>query len=259
MLLARGQRERAGRELGRGLRGCAGAVLAARAVAVGRGDERFADLEADHAAAAAAGEGDGGRHGHARSLRGRHGGAVTVTSGRDAFRRRAEGRVTRVESPLMRLPWFSSSRSTRLLRHRSVASPGYVRHHSAGHRRLGRADGRGPPAWCRILQDVEWTSARPFGVGTTRTVRSLGGTNVMNERFSAGRRGGESRSTSSRRPPRCSRVSRRTIWWSRRRTRRADFAGPSRPTSATGAARKSVNKPLLGSLFRDTARHYALD
>ncbi len=40
-----------------------------------------------------------------------------------------------------------------------------------------------PLAWCRILQDVTWTSPRPFGVDTTRTARALGGTNVLKERF----------------------------------------------------------------------------
>ena len=37
--------------------------------------------------------------------------------------------------------------------------------------------------WCRILDDVRWTSPRPFGVGTTRTVKSLKGANVINEYF----------------------------------------------------------------------------
>lgn len=41
----------------------------------------------------------------------------------------------------------------------------------------------GTLSWCRIIQRVEWTSPRPFGVGTTRTVRALGGTNVMHEHF----------------------------------------------------------------------------
>jgi hypothetical protein len=37
--------------------------------------------------------------------------------------------------------------------------------------------------WCRILDDVSWTSPRPFGVGTTRTVSSLKGANVIKEQF----------------------------------------------------------------------------
>jgi Polyketide cyclase / dehydrase and lipid transport len=37
--------------------------------------------------------------------------------------------------------------------------------------------------WCRILQDVRWTSPRPFGVGTTREVKALGGTNLLREHY----------------------------------------------------------------------------
>ena len=37
--------------------------------------------------------------------------------------------------------------------------------------------------WCRIINDVSWTSGKPYGVGTTRTVKSLAGTNVLHERF----------------------------------------------------------------------------
>jgi polyketide cyclase/dehydrase/lipid transport protein len=38
-------------------------------------------------------------------------------------------------------------------------------------------------AWCRILQDVTWTSPRPFGVGTTREVDALWGANLLKERY----------------------------------------------------------------------------
>lgn len=40
-----------------------------------------------------------------------------------------------------------------------------------------------PLWWCRVLQRITWTSPPPFGVGTTRTARALGGLNVINERF----------------------------------------------------------------------------
>jgi hypothetical protein len=40
-----------------------------------------------------------------------------------------------------------------------------------------------PLSWCRILQRITWTSAPPYGVGTTREARSLGGLNVLRERF----------------------------------------------------------------------------
>jgi hypothetical protein len=40
-----------------------------------------------------------------------------------------------------------------------------------------------PLSWCRILQRIDWTSPRPFGVGTTRTARALGGSLVIDEEF----------------------------------------------------------------------------
>lgn len=46
-------------------------------------------------------------------------------------------------------------------------------------------------SWCRALADVSWTSARPFGVGTTRTVKTPLGAVVLKEvyfRWEEGRR-----------------------------------------------------------------------
>src|SRR3954452_7912619 len=43
--------------------------------------------------------------------------------------------------------------------------------------------GEDPLSWCRILDRVTWTSARPFGVGTTREVVALKGFEVLQERF----------------------------------------------------------------------------
>ena len=40
-----------------------------------------------------------------------------------------------------------------------------------------------PLAWCRILDEVTWTSPRPFGVGTTRTAKALRGATILHERF----------------------------------------------------------------------------
>jgi hypothetical protein len=39
-----------------------------------------------------------------------------------------------------------------------------------------------PLAWCRMLA-VRWTSERPFGVGTTRQAKLLGGVVQLQERF----------------------------------------------------------------------------
>lgn len=43
--------------------------------------------------------------------------------------------------------------------------------------------GDNPLAWCRMLKDIRWTSPRPFGVGTTRTMRTRGSLNVFHEHF----------------------------------------------------------------------------
>ncbi len=40
-----------------------------------------------------------------------------------------------------------------------------------------------PLSWCRLPRSINWTSPRPFGVGTTRTVHMLAGTSVLNERY----------------------------------------------------------------------------
>jgi hypothetical protein len=40
-----------------------------------------------------------------------------------------------------------------------------------------------PLSWCRLLRSITWTSPRPFGVGTTRTARTIGNATVINERF----------------------------------------------------------------------------
>lgn len=38
-------------------------------------------------------------------------------------------------------------------------------------------------SYCRAISDITWTSPRPFGVGTTRTTRVLGGLIKLDERY----------------------------------------------------------------------------
>src|SRR5690349_4592895 len=38
-------------------------------------------------------------------------------------------------------------------------------------------------SYCRIISRIDWTSPRPFGVGTTRRVRVLGGMFVIDESY----------------------------------------------------------------------------
>jgi hypothetical protein len=47
----------------------------------------------------------------------------------------------------------------------------------------GELTGDRPLHWCRILQAVEWTSPRPFAVGTTRQVKALWGANDLREHY----------------------------------------------------------------------------
>ena len=38
-------------------------------------------------------------------------------------------------------------------------------------------------SYCRAISSITWTSPRPFGVGTTRTTRALGGLITLHERY----------------------------------------------------------------------------
>jgi hypothetical protein len=38
-------------------------------------------------------------------------------------------------------------------------------------------------AYCRAISNITWTSERPFGIGTTRTTRVLGGLIKLEERY----------------------------------------------------------------------------
>jgi hypothetical protein len=114
-----------------------------------------------------------------------------------------------------------------------------------------------PLSWCRILRSIAWTSPRPFGVGTTRTARSIGG--VIHERFFRWEEG--------------RRQSFYALEVSIPLFRRLAEDYLVEPTSETScrftwtiaiepkpAARLAnpANRLLLGTLFRDTRKHYGL-
>jgi hypothetical protein len=113
--------------------------------------------------------------------------------------------------------------------------------------------------WCRILQDVSWTSPRPFGVGTTREVKALWGANLLREhyfRWEEGRRHSfyvlESSAPLFRSlaedylvEPTAETACRFT--WT--------IAVQPKPLAQPGTP---VNRALLKTLFTDTARHYGL-
>jgi Polyketide cyclase / dehydrase and lipid transport len=114
-------------------------------------------------------------------------------------------------------------------------------------------------SWCRILQDVTWTSPRPFGVGTTRSVKALWGANLLKEhyfRWEEGRRHSFYVLESSAplfhslaedyfvEPT--SEASCRFTW---------TIAAQPKALARPGAP---VNRALLKTLFTDTAKHYRL-
>jgi len=112
--------------------------------------------------------------------------------------------------------------------------------------------------WCKMVGSLEWTSPRPFGVGTTRTVKALAGTNQLHEHFflwEEGRRKSfyviESTAPLFKRfaedylvEP-VSDTSCRFIW---------RIVGEPRL-----ALTNPVTRRLLGTLFRDTRRHYGVE
>jgi hypothetical protein len=114
----------------------------------------------------------------------------------------------------------------------------------------------GALGWCRALAGARWTSARPFGVGTTRTMR-VAGALVINEHFfrwEDGRRKsfyvvdanlplfayfGEDYLVEATSPDAC-----RFTW---------TMAGKS---SALGAPGAPILRGLVQSMFADTRKHF---
>jgi hypothetical protein len=116
-----------------------------------------------------------------------------------------------------------------------------------------------PLGWCRILDSAVWTSPRPFGVGTTRTVRSLRGASVLEERFfrwEEGRR--KSFYVLKASAPLFRRFAEDYLVEPTSETScRFTWTIAVEPRAAARLA-NPANKRLLGTLFRDTRSHYGL-
>lgn len=116
-----------------------------------------------------------------------------------------------------------------------------------------------PLGWCRVIQDISWTSDRPFGIGTTRTARALWGTTVLDERYftwEEGRRHSFYVVRSS------SPLFRRfaedyLVEPTGEGSCRFTWTIAYEPRSAARLG-EPVNKRILGTLFADTAKHYGL-
>lgn len=113
--------------------------------------------------------------------------------------------------------------------------------------------------WCRALSAVTWTSPRPFGVGTTRTVKVLKGMLVVNERYirwEEGRRKtfvGVSLSL-----PLFKRISEDYLVEPAGEDRcRFTWTVGVEPTTV-GKAGTPMNNAIFASLFKDTRKHYGI-
>jgi Polyketide cyclase / dehydrase and lipid transport len=119
--------------------------------------------------------------------------------------------------------------------------------------------GDNPLSWCRLLKNIAWTSPRPFGVGTTRTARTIGNASVLNERFfrwEEGRR--QSFYVLESNLPVFRRFAEDYLVESTSEaTCRFTWTIAIEPHPATRLA-NPVNRLLLSTLFRDTRRHYGL-
>lgn len=115
-----------------------------------------------------------------------------------------------------------------------------------------------PLEWCRVLQRVTWTSPRPFGVGTTRTARALG--IVIHERFfrwDEGRRQ-SFYGVAANLPAFRSLAEDYALEVTSQTSCRFTWVIAIEPRLPAWLA-NPANKALMGSLFRDTRKHYGLD
>lgn len=114
--------------------------------------------------------------------------------------------------------------------------------------------------WCRILNQVTWTSPRPFGVGTTREVKALWGANMLREHYFLWEEGRRHcfYVTETTSPLFESLAEDYTVEPRGAEACRFTWTIAVRP-SALGRPGGPVNRAILKTLFTDTARHYGLD
>jgi len=115
-----------------------------------------------------------------------------------------------------------------------------------------------PLAWCRIIGEngIDWTSEKPYGVGTTRVVKALKGLSTMHEHFfiwEDGRR--KSFYTTKAAAPMFKRFAEDYV---------VEPAGETSCTftwtiayEPTLIGKGPVNKAIMRTLFTDTRKHYS--
>jgi hypothetical protein len=113
--------------------------------------------------------------------------------------------------------------------------------------------------WCRILNDVRWTTPRPFGVGTTREVKSLGGSTNLREhyfRWEEGHR--HSFYVTETTSPLFKALAEDYLVEPRGEDACRFTWAIAVELTAIGRPGTPVNRAILKTLFTDTARHYGL-
>jgi hypothetical protein len=116
-----------------------------------------------------------------------------------------------------------------------------------------------PLSWCKLLRDISWTSPRPFGVGTTRTARTIGNGSVLDERYF---RWEEGRRQSfyvveANLPLFRSLAEDYLVEPNSESACRFTWTIAIEPYAAVRPA-NPVNRLIFSTLFRDTRRHYGL-
>lgn len=114
-----------------------------------------------------------------------------------------------------------------------------------------------PLPWCRVIDGIDWTSGRPFGVGTTRTVFALKGLNVFKERFfrwEDGRR--KSFYVTEASAPMIKRFAEDYLVESDGDDACVFTWTIAYEPSLLGRPGDPINRRLLGTLFSDTRRHF---
>lgn len=116
--------------------------------------------------------------------------------------------------------------------------------------------------WCRMVagDGVEWTSERPFGVGTTRRARVLGGLLAVDERYVVWEEGRRKAFVGDAvNLPLIKRIAEDYV---------VEPDGPDAcrftwtiavETTAIGRPGGPLNAAVFRSMFKDTERHYSAD
>jgi hypothetical protein len=111
--------------------------------------------------------------------------------------------------------------------------------------------------WCRVLDAITWTSERPFGVGTTREVRSLRGAVGFRERYFRWEEGRRKSFTVLRATAPLVRAFAEDYLVEPTGEGSCAFTWTiAYEPSRAGRAGEPVNRRLLSSLFTDTRKHY---